>query len=231
MVVLLPLWQSYDQPPSFWAIPPPLLAPFFGKFMGRWPWNMDQGQKWLHMTHLFLVVITCTKYEKDPYSWRKVMEQAPFHMQMDGGMERRRDGWTAGWTDRWMDKVKPVYPPPSTSLEWGLRTDCITTTSETEMYSICLFKSWYYTTINYCSSANEVILRNIYKTFQYLTTKYHKQCKYFMGCTGIMVSCQKGPTCHAYAWQIGPFWQDTLEICVASSWHYTVTDTLAIARH
>ena len=21
-----------------------------------------------------------------------------------------------------------------------------------------------------------------------------------------MVSCQKGPTCHAYAWQIGPFW-------------------------
>ena len=29
-----------------------------------------------------------------------------------------------------------------------------------------------------------------------------------------LVSCQKGPTCHAYAWQIGPFWQDTLEICV-----------------
>ena len=25
-----------------------------------------------------------------------------------------------------------------------------------------------------------------------------------------MVSCQKGPTRHAYAWQIGPFWQDTL---------------------
>ena len=23
-----------------------------------------------------------------------------------------------------------------------------------------------------------------------------------------MVSCQKGPTCHAYARQIGPFWQD-----------------------
>ena len=23
-----------------------------------------------------------------------------------------------------------------------------------------------------------------------------------------IVSCQKGPTCHAYAWQIGPFWQD-----------------------
>ena len=27
-----------------------------------------------------------------------------------------------------------------------------------------------------------------------------------------MVSCQKGPTRHAYAWQIGPFWQDTLAI-------------------
>ena len=29
-----------------------------------------------------------------------------------------------------------------------------------------------------------------------------------------MVSCQKGPTRHAYAWQIGPFWQDTLEIFI-----------------
>ena len=28
----------------------------------------------------------------------------------------------------------------------------------------------------------------------------------------VMVSCQKGPTCHAYAWQIGPFWQDTHEL-------------------
>ena len=26
------------------------------------------------------------------------------------------------------------------------------------------------------------------------------------------VSCQKGPTRHAYAWQIGPVWQDTLEM-------------------
>ena len=25
------------------------------------------------------------------------------------------------------------------------------------------------------------------------------------------VSCQKGPTRHAYAWQIGPIWQDTLD--------------------
>ena len=29
-----------------------------------------------------------------------------------------------------------------------------------------------------------------------------------------MVSCQKGPTRHAYAWQIGPFWQDTPDICM-----------------
>ena len=27
-----------------------------------------------------------------------------------------------------------------------------------------------------------------------------------------MVSCQKGPTRHAYAWQIWPLWQDTLEL-------------------
>ena len=28
----------------------------------------------------------------------------------------------------------------------------------------------------------------------------------------LMVSCQKGPTRHACAWQIGPFWQDTIEL-------------------
>ena len=28
----------------------------------------------------------------------------------------------------------------------------------------------------------------------------------------LTVSCQKGPTRHAYAWQIGPFWQDALDI-------------------
>ena len=28
------------------------------------------------------------------------------------------------------------------------------------------------------------------------------------------VSCQKGPTRHAYTWQIGPFWQDTLDMYV-----------------
>ena len=27
-----------------------------------------------------------------------------------------------------------------------------------------------------------------------------------------IVSCQKGPTRHAYAWQIEHFWQDTLDM-------------------
>ena len=27
-----------------------------------------------------------------------------------------------------------------------------------------------------------------------------------------MVSCKKGPTRHAYAWLIGPFWQDTIDV-------------------
>ena len=34
-----------------------------------------------------------------------------------------------------------------------------------------------------------------------------------------MVSCQKGPTRHAYEWQIGPFWQDTLEMW---DWHLKI---------
>ena len=34
-----------------------------------------------------------------------------------------------------------------------------------------------------------------------------------------MASCQKGPSCHDYAWQIGPFWQDTLVVDMFSrSW-------------
>ena len=35
-----------------------------------------------------------------------------------------------------------------------------------------------------------------------------------------MVSCQKGPTRHAYAWQIGPFWQDTLYVPFTSKWFH-----------
>ena len=33
------------------------------------------------------------------------------------------------------------------------------------------------------------------------------------------VSCQKGPTRHAYAWQIGPFWQGTLDV----PWTWTMS--------
>ena len=28
-----------------------------------------------------------------------------------------------------------------------------------------------------------------------------------------MVSCQKDPTRHTYAWQIEPYWQDTIDLC------------------
>ena len=34
-----------------------------------------------------------------------------------------------------------------------------------------------------------------------------------------MVSCQKGPSRHAYAWQIGTFWQDTLKIVKDNLYH------------
>ena len=36
------------------------------------------------------------------------------------------------------------------------------------------------------------------------------------------VSCQKGPTRHAYAWQIGPMWQDALDIYVSAVVAYAV---------
>ena len=35
------------------------------------------------------------------------------------------------------------------------------------------------------------------------------------------VSCQKGPICHAEAWQVGPFWQDTLDMW--NSWYLSST--------
>ena len=37
-----------------------------------------------------------------------------------------------------------------------------------------------------------------------------------------LVSCQKRPTPHANAWQIGPFWQDTLNVFLAK-------DTLSVS--
>ena len=33
-----------------------------------------------------------------------------------------------------------------------------------------------------------------------------------------MVSCQKGPAHHAYAWQIGPYGQDTIDMLDSSSY-------------
>ena len=30
------------------------------------------------------------------------------------------------------------------------------------------------------------------------------------------VSCQKGPICHALAWRVGPFWQDSIDIIMLS---------------
>ena len=38
-----------------------------------------------------------------------------------------------------------------------------------------------------------------------------------------MVSCQKGPTRHDYAWQIGPFWQDILDVLGVIFLHWQST--------
>ena len=45
-----------------------------------------------------------------------------------------------------------------------------------------------------------------------------------------MVSCQKGPTCHAYAWQIGPFWQDTLDF-ITLLMHLPILSKLVPVEH
>ena len=42
-----------------------------------------------------------------------------------------------------------------------------------------------------------------------------------------MVFCQKGPTGHAYAWQIGPFWQDTLDMYHYETCTYLLLDKMA----
>ena len=43
----------------------------------------------------------------------------------------------------------------------------------------------------------------------------HLSCPYFvLNIVISRVSCQKGPNGHAYAWQIGPFWQDTHDMWV-----------------
>ena len=60
--------------------------------------DMGQSKKLLYMTQLHLVVNTYTKYEKDPLSEVKSIEETRFCLQTD-----RR-------TDKQTDKVKPVYP-------------------------------------------------------------------------------------------------------------------------
>ena len=50
------------------------------------------------------------------------------------------------------------------------------------------------------------------------------------------VSCQKGPTRHAYAWRVGPFWRDTLElwdVCcgyLGTNWPYNYWIALYVIR-
>ena len=44
-----------------------------------------------------------------------------------------------------------------------------------------------------------------------------------------MVSCQKGPTRHAYAWLIGPFWQDTPVMRQPLPCHDVIVVNVAIA--
>ena len=47
---------------------------------------------------------------------------------------------------------------------------------------------------------------NVRSNHLFQASMWHNDTLYFTS-----VSCQKGPTRHAYAWQIGPFGQDTLE--------------------
>ena len=54
-------------------------------------------------------------------------------------------------------------------------------------------------------------------TIQYLI----QQSTTITGMHTSMASCQKSPTRYAYAWQIGPFWQDTLDIYLFSRHRWT----------
>ena len=48
------------------------------------------------------------------------------------------------------------------------------------------------------------------------------QCQIHWATEITRVFCQKGPTRHAYAWQIGPFWQDTLDNTTGNGFEYAV---------
>ena len=45
-----------------------------------------------------------------------------------------------------------------------------------------------------------------------------------------MISCLKGPTRHTYAWQIGPFWQDTLDMRHSASMNKKLNTLKAFLR-
>ena len=42
------------------------------------------------------------------------------------------------------------------------------------------------------------------------------------------VSCQKGSTPHSYAWQIGPFWQDTFNVSQLASTSQPAVDKIGL---
>ena len=46
-------------------------------------------------------------------------------------------------------------------------------------------------------------------------------------CPISMVSCQKGPTRHAYAWRVGPFWQDTIDL---TAFHLCETEITVVTH-
>ena len=54
----------------------------------------------------------------------------------------------------------------------------------------------------------------LYRTYRILVQGWGYHHTWHMISSDIIsrVSCQKGPTRHAYAWQIGPFWQNTFDM-------------------
>ena len=63
------------------------------------------------------------------------------------------------------------------------------------------------------SNDNDPIFSYKWKLSTGLTTRFDEWPLHTFTQHMSRVSCQKGPTRHAYAWQIGPFWQDTLDVC------------------
>ena len=62
----------------------------------------------------------------------------------------------------------------------------------------------------------------------FMITSYNPSANAAVVTNIAIVSYQKGPSRHAYAWQIGPFWQDTLDVRWAEHTNpHTQTDTLS----